>query len=220
MLGIIMGSAFTNFVHQKITTEYGDVFVENKNGVYFLQRHGEKTPPHSINHKANIQALYQNNVDRIISVNSCGSMRKDMPPGTIVITSDYINLHGDTFYESEMRFTIPGMDKELRNQIIQLAQKHDFKVIDRGIYWQSRGPRFETKAEIQMFSTFADLVGMTMGTEATLAKEKEIKYANISVVDNFANGISELSLEDVEQSQKNSSKKLWELIKLIAEELR
>ena len=71
--------------------------------------------------------------------------------------------------------------------------------IDGGIYWQTAGPRFETRAEIAMISRFADLVGMTMASEAVIAQELEIPYASLCSVDNFAHGLVKkpLTVEEV-----------------------
>jgi len=60
-----------------------------------------------------------------------------------------------------------------------------------GTYVQTRGPRFETVAEIAALSQFADLVGMTLASEATLACELSIPFAAICTVDNYANGLAD-----------------------------
>ncbi|MCK9581812.1 MAG: 5'-methylthioadenosine phosphorylase, partial [Methanoregula sp.] len=57
-----------------------------------------------------------------------------------------------------------------------------------------RGPRFETVAEIAALAKVADLVGMTIASEATLARELGIPFAALSTVDNYANGLTEESL--------------------------
>jgi 5'-methylthioadenosine phosphorylase len=66
--------------------------------------------------------------------------------------------------------------------------------IDSGIYWQSAGPRLETRAEIAMISQFADIVGMTMASEAVVAQELDIRYASLCSVDNYAHGIEDKEL--------------------------
>lgn len=62
-------------------------------------------------------------------------------------------------------------------------------MIEKGVYFQTRGPRLETKAEIAMIRNFADCVGMTAGSEATVAKELGIRYAVICTMDNYAHGV-------------------------------
>ncbi len=60
-----------------------------------------------------------------------------------------------------------------------------------GTYVQTRGPRFETVAEIAALSRFADLVGMTLASEATLARELGMPFAAVCTVDNYANGLAD-----------------------------
>ena len=58
-----------------------------------------------------------------------------------------------------------------------------------GVYVNTRGPRYETKAEVKHFATIGDVVGMTAAHEAGLAKELGLKYAAVCVVDNVCNGL-------------------------------
>lgn len=213
MLAIITGSAFvkdSNFESEKeVSTDYGNVNVGIKDNVYFLQRHGNGVPPHKINHRANIMALSKLGVEKIISITSCGSLKKDYPPGTILIPEDYMDLTGnDTFFEEDMQFSVPGFDNHLREELLRIAKLEGIDVVDGGIYWQSRGPRFETKAEVKMISNFADMVGMTMANEATLANELGICYANVSIIDNYAHGLTDLSIEDWQKQQEYHSKQV------------
>ena len=62
---------------------------------------------------------------------------------------------------------------------------------DGGVYWQARGPRFETPAEIRLMAAHADVVGMTIATECVVAGELGLDYAALCVVDNLANGLGE-----------------------------
>ena len=78
----------------------------------------------------------------------------------------------------------------MRGVMRSVGSTHHISIHDGGIYLQTTGPRFETKAEIAFFSTFADLVGMNMASEATLAIEMGLEYANLSIVDNYGNGIA------------------------------
>jgi len=60
---------------------------------------------------------------------------------------------------------------------------------------QTRGPRFETKAEIKVLATYGNIVGMTGADEATLCKEAGLPYMCVCMVDNFANGVQGEALE-------------------------
>jgi 5'-methylthioadenosine phosphorylase len=63
-------------------------------------------------------------------------------------------------------------------------------VLERGgVYVETRGPRFETAAEVRLLAAHARVVGMTAASEATLCQERGIGYAMICTVDNWANGI-------------------------------
>ena len=66
-----------------------------------------------------------------------------------------------------------------------------FSPLPRGVYTQTRGPRFETPAEIRMLAMAGDVVGMTCAHEATLAKEMGLPYAVVCMVDNLANGLGD-----------------------------
>jgi 5'-methylthioadenosine phosphorylase len=61
---------------------------------------------------------------------------------------------------------------------------------DGGVYWQARGPRFETPAEIRLMAAHADVVGMTIAAECVVARELGLDYAALCVVDNLANGLA------------------------------
>ena len=186
---------------------------QNKN-IFFLQRHGENVPPHKINHKRNISLLKDKNITHVIGVCSVGSLKSSIVPGDIILPHDYINLNNIiTFYDETAEHIVPEINKELREKIISTANSINLKILDKGIYIQTMGPRFETEAEINMFSNFADIVGMTMTHEASLAQEAGLKYACIAMVDNFANGVNKkLEKKDWEQAQKENLPKIIKLL--------
>ncbi len=177
-------------------TAYGSVRVRTADGFIFLQRHGDPpVPPHSINHRANIEALHLSGVKRILSVNSVGSMKRDIAPGTLLIPDDFLSPWSSaTFWDREVQYVVPRMDKALQGEVLSLCLEMDLPVRSGGVYVQTIGPRLETKAEIRMLQEFGDVVGMTMASEATLAMERGIPYASLCSVDNYANGISDVPL--------------------------
>jgi hypothetical protein len=93
------------------------------------------------------------------------------------------------------------------------------KLICDGVYAQTRGPRFETKAEIKALAQLGgSVVGMTCVHEATLCKEVNLPYAVVSIVDNMANGIfaeEKLSYESFKEAVKGNRA----LVEKIAESL-
>jgi 5'-methylthioadenosine phosphorylase len=83
---------------------------------------------------------------------------------------------------------------------------------DGGVYWQARGPRFETPAEIRLMAAHADVVGMTIATECVVAGELGLDYAALCVVDNLANGLAaeEVSTAGMEADRLINAERLRE----------
>ena len=228
MIGIIGGSGVyeitekaDNCEEKLVKTDYGDVTVSIldifSKKVAFIPRHasGHSIPPHKINFRANIDALKNVGVSKIIATNSVGSMNTDMPPGSFVIPDDFLDFsqyRKKTFYEDKVvhiDVTEPYCP-QLRDV---LAKSGD--VILGGTYVCTEGPRFETPAEIKMFKMLGgDLVGMTGVPEVILAREREICYNSICIVSNYASGISEeeLTIDEVFEMVAQKEGELLELI--------
>lgn len=228
MIGIIGGSGVyeitnkaDNVIEKLVKTEYGEVKVSILDifdkKVAFIPRHasGHSIPPHKINFRANISALKNVGVTKIIATNSVGSMNLDMPPGSFVIPDDFLDFSQNrikTFYEDKVvhiDVTAPYCE-ELRDV---LAKSGD--VILGGTYVCTEGPRFETPAEIKMFKMLGgDLVGMTGLPEVTLAREAEMCYNSICIVSNYASGISpdNLTIDEVFEMVSRKELELLELI--------
>ena len=159
-----------------------------------LQRHGldSYTPPHLIDHRANLARLVDAGCDRVLAISSVGSLRPELPVGTLLCPDDFIALHlGLSFSDQHGGERVPAFDGSWRERVLSVWARHsDVELRDGGVYWQTIGPRFETPAEIRLISSFADVVGMTAASECVLAGELGIAYATICVVDNLANGVS------------------------------
>jgi 5'-methylthioadenosine phosphorylase len=213
-LGIISGTLalqgkgiFGELTEEIVETDFGTALVLHTPRLALIPRHGtdprRHIMPHRINHAANLTALKTLGVDEVIGINSTGSLKKELNPGAIVIPDDYILLYGGPtifdFSDSKLVHITPVLHDGVRQKAIEAARLAGIDIVDGGVYWQTRGPRFETQAEIRFMSRFADLVGMTMAAEAVIAQELEIPYASICSVDNFANGIGEqkLTLESI-----------------------
>jgi 5'-methylthioadenosine phosphorylase len=194
----------------EIDTEFGKAALMQNDKAVFLARHGleKNIPPHMINHRANMTALKQCGVRKIIGTSSTGSLHHAIPPGALMIPDDYISLwcgSGDTLFDHRLEHITPALDEDLRQTIINACKKLSISVLDRGTYFQTKGPRLETKAEVRFLQGFADIVGMTMGSEAAVAQEAGLQYACIASVDNYANGLSETPLS-VAEIYKNSGR--------------
>ncbi len=186
-------------------TPYGQVTIitgyYNEHEIVFIPRHGIKhsTPPHLVNYRANILALKRLGVENILATAAVGSLYFEFKPGQIVLADQFIDFTKSralTFYDGgehgviHCDMTVPYCP-DLRSAIMKAGQEKDFDVINGGVYVCTEGPRFETAAEIQMFKNFGgQLIGMTSVPEVTLARELGMCYANISIVTNFAAGIS------------------------------
>lgn len=194
---------------KEIKTPYGIIsFWEKNDSTVFIQRHGTPpVPPHRINHRGNIWALKNIGAAKIISINSVGSLRQTLLPGTYIVPNDFFSPWTvQTFYEDEARYTVPNMDLGLAEYIWLNAKELNMPIKNGGVYIQTKGPRFETKAEIDFLKRFGHVVGMTMASEATLALECEIPYGSLCCIDNFCNGIAKipLTIEELEASWKNN----------------
>ena len=103
----------------------------------------------------------------------------------------------------------------LREAILANSRCIDGNVVDGGTIVCTEGPRFETPAEIKMFSILGGtIVGMTTLPEAVLAREKEMCYASIAVVSNYSTSISPTKL-NTEEVYAIMAQKKEELIKLL-----
>ena len=228
MIGIIGGSGVYELTQKAdsctkklVKTDYGEVEVSIldicSKKVAFLPRHasGHSIPPHKINFRANIDALKNIGVTKIVATNSVGSMNEEMPPGSFVIPDDFLDFSQDrakTFYEDKV-VHIDVTEPYCPNLRDALAKSGN--VILGGTYVCTEGPRFETPAEIKMFRILGgDLVGMTGVPEVTLAREREICYNSICIVSNFASGISEdeLTIDEVFEMMAEKKDELLELI--------
>jgi 5'-methylthioadenosine phosphorylase len=192
MLGIIGGtsllfSPLPDLEKKQVDTPFGNAELLIGD-VVLLMRHQKGLPPHRINFRANMAALAVANVDRVIAFGSSGSLKHDITPGSLVIPTDYLSTTEiPSIHDHAVAHVMPELSPVLSQDL------HRFIPAARlgGTYVQTRGPRFETVAEIAALSRCADLVGMTLASEATLAHELAMPFAAICTVDNYANGLAD-----------------------------
>lgn len=192
----------------------------------FLPRHGRthSIPPHLINYRANILGLKRLGVTAILSTTAVGSLNRDDKPGDFVLSDQFLDFtkcrHTSFFDGGENGVVHVDMTEpycpNLRRTVAAAAQAlGGYTLHDKGTYVCTEGPRFETPAEIRMYEKLGgDLVGMTNVPEVCLAREAEICYATISMVTNFAAGISPAPLthEEVVEAMAENSQRLQQLI--------
>jgi 5'-methylthioadenosine phosphorylase len=219
---MLSAPTFDRWKKTVVHTPYGEVLVRKAAGYVFLQRHGaQNVPPHNINHLANVWALKSIKVQKVVAINSVGSLQTRIKPGSFVIPDDFFSLcKVPTFFEEEMRFTVPHMDEDLAKRLFRVCRRLDMDVTLGGIYIQTSGPRLETRAEINFFKKFGDIVGMTLGSEATLCMEQGIPYASICSVDNYANGIGckPLTVARMTRNAKKSIEAFERLVNTLVQE--
>ena len=223
--GIIGGTLFfeTNlfegFSQKLVITEYGNVDIFSKDNLIFIQRHGaDKLPPHLVNHRANIAAFLESGVKRVLSANSVGSLKTDIPLGSVILPHDYIQLTNFISMTDDISSHIlPTMLNPLRSQVLSIINTLNLPIITEGIYFNTEGPRFETAAEINFMKQFADIVGMTMAKEAVLAQESGIDYVALCSIDNYAHGISDekISYDILISESKRNAVGIFKLIQTI-----
>ncbi|WP_296754897.1 S-methyl-5'-thioinosine phosphorylase [Thiobacillus sp.] len=211
MLGIIGGTGLTQLANLEIThrkvarTPFGEPSGALTFGhicdqeVIFLARHGygHTIPPHEVNYRANLWALKDHGVDRVVSVATVGGIHPALIPGMLVIPDQIIDYtHGRAatcLVETDkpvthLDFTFPYCDR-MRQALLQAAASAGINLRDGGVYGAVQGPRLETAAEInRMERDGADMVGMTGMPEAYLARELALCYATVGVVVNYAAG--------------------------------
>ena len=171
------------------------VVVRDLGDAYFLQRHGfgDYTPPHVVDHVANVRALVALGCDRILALNSTGALHDRIAPGSFLLVDDFIALGAlPSAFADERGHRVPGFDAAWRSRVLDTWHASAAPPLhDGGVYWQVTGPRLETASEIRLFARHADVVGMTMASECVVAGELGVAYASVCVVDNLANGVGE-----------------------------
>jgi 5'-methylthioadenosine phosphorylase len=197
---IVNSTLFSAWEMKTMETKYGAVTYKSRGDHALINRHGYHSPlpPHSINYRANIAALAQLGFQDVVSLNSVGSLKKDLPPGTFVSCADYICLQQGpvTFFDDELRGGAPGIANNLIPRLIaELAP--EFKIHPGKVYVQMRGPRFETKAEIRAVKDWGDVIGMTAAHEADLCTEAGLRYNSLALIDNYANGLEGTDIDFV-----------------------
>lgn len=206
-IGIIGGSGFYSILEDAesidVDTEYGKpsdkVSIGKISGksVAFIPRHGTKhaLPPHKVPYRANIQALYDIGVKRIIATNAVGSLNPKFKVGQIVAFDQFINqTHGrpDTFFEKSVAHisTAEPYCTELRTVSTVVADKLKIDYRDGGSVVVINGPRFSTKAESVFFSRQGfDLINMTQYPEVALARERCMCYIALGIVTDYDAGL-------------------------------
>jgi 5'-methylthioadenosine phosphorylase len=166
----------------------------NQEKILFLARHAPGHPinPGQVNYRANIYALKSLGVNRVISVNACGSLREDYQPGDLVIPDQILDMTKsriNTFFRDGLTAHVGTADPycpDLSQHLHQALQEGGARVHEGGAFVVIEGPRFSTRIESNTFRSWGmAIIGMTAAPEAFLAREAELCYASIAHITDY-----------------------------------
>jgi purine nucleoside phosphorylase len=215
-IGIITGSgtyalpALANHQSLQVQTTFGEVQLTRgrigETDVVHLSRHGEKHTRLSsqVNHRANVLALKDLEVDAIIGVTVCGAVDSSITLGSTIVFDDIhfpVNrLPDGSLCTLHTQPGVPGrghwiferpFSEPLRQVLLQAAASIGSPARDGGCYGHVDGPRFNTRSEIRLLaSAGVSAVSQTAGAEAVLCGEAEIPYGLIGYATDYANGVT------------------------------
>src|SRR6201993_4902675 len=162
--------------------------------VAFLARHGRghRIIPSELNFRANVYGFKQLGVERIVSISAVGSLKEEHKPLEFVIPEQFFDRtrhRVDTFFGDGIVAHIAFADPVCPqlSQVVETACKKAGVTGKRGgTYLNMEGPQFSTKAESNIYRSWAmDVIGMTNLQEAKLAREAEICYATAAMVTDY-----------------------------------
>jgi 5'-methylthioadenosine phosphorylase len=166
--------------------------------IAFLPRHGphHRIPPHAINYRANLWAMAQLGVTRVIAPTAAGSLQPNVKPGDFVVCDQFIDrtyAREQTFFDGPRVVHISAADPycpDLRTHSIAVGRELGITVHERGTVVVIQGPRFSTRAESRWFSNQGwEVINMTQYPEVVLARELEMCYVNIALITDYDAGL-------------------------------
>jgi 5'-methylthioadenosine phosphorylase len=223
VIGVFGGSGFYSFLDQVetqvVNTPYGApssaiaVGTVGEAEVAFLPRHGasHEFPPHKVNWRANLWAMWELGVTRIFGPCAAGSLRPDIQPGDFVVLDQLVDRtwgRGDTYFDGPVPGHIAFADPycpELRSVLLSAGDGLvGLSMHDGGTVVVVQGPRFSTRAESAWFRSQGwDTVNMTQYPEAYLARELGMCYSGVALITDYDTGldadgsVGAVTMEDV-----------------------
>ena len=207
-IGVFGGSGFYSFLDDvtdhAIDTPYGEpsanVHVGTLDGrrVAFLPRHGtdHNYPPHRINYRANLWAMHELGVTRIIAPCASGSLKAGIAPGDFVVCDQLVDRtsgRDHTFFDGPEVHHVAFADPycpELRAVAVEAGRAAGITTHDGGTVVVVEGPRFSTRAESRWYADLGwEVINMTQHPEAVLARELGICYGTIALVTDYDVGV-------------------------------
>jgi 5'-methylthioadenosine phosphorylase len=204
VVGIFGGSGFYRFLDDvqevAVDTPYGPPSAHIRLGkvegvrVAFMPRHGDQhsLPPHRINYRANVWAMREVGVRRIVGPSACGSLKPELEPGTFVVCDQFVDRTSgreDTFYDGPQTTHVSAAEPYCPD-LARILSDADPEIRVGGTVVVIQGPRFSTRAESRWFAAAGwDVVNMTQYPEAWLARELELCYVNLMLVTDYDAGL-------------------------------
>ena len=146
-----------------------------------------------------IQVLSALGCQSLVLTNAAGSTIKEASPGSVMLITDHINMTGVSPLfgaDGNERFVnmVDAYNPKLSDAMRSAAKAIDIN-LHEGVYAWFSGPQFETPAEIRAVKTLgANAVGMSTVPEVILARHQGIPLCALSVITNYAAGMSETDI--------------------------
>lgn len=205
-VGVIGGSGvydirgLQNTRHVSVETPFGlpsdEIYLGDYEGVSvaFVPRHGKghRFTPSEVPYRANVYALRQLGVQRVLSVSAVGSLKEQFVPGHFVLVDQFIDRtvrRIPTFFGEGIVGHVPLADPvcgDMRSQVMNASDGLDVTVHLGGTYLCIEGPQFSTKAESELYRSWGcHVIGMTNATEARLVREAGMSFCTIAMVTDY-----------------------------------
>ena len=215
-IGVFGGSGFYSFLdgveEVAVETPFGAPSAPPSVGeiggrrVAFIPRHGVKHqfPPHRVPYRANLWAMKELGVQRVIGPCAAGSLQPEVKPGHFVVCDQLIDRtwgRDDTFYDGPETTHVGFADPycpEMRTVAIAEGRDLGIDLHDRGTVVAVQGPRFSTRAESDFYRRQGwEVINMTQYPEAILARELELCFLNVSLITDYDVGVEGADVEAV-----------------------
>ncbi len=207
-IGVFGGSGFYSFLDNvrsvQVHTPYGAPSaaiaigeIDDRN-VAFLPRHGadHQVPAHKVNYRANIWAMRELGVKRLLAPCAAGSLQPEIEPGHLVVLDqlvDRTNSRIDTYFDGPLPGHVSLADPycpEIRDVVSKSAANVGMTVHERGTVVVIQGPRFSTRAESAWYRSAGwQVINMTQYPEVALARELGICYAGLALITDYDTGL-------------------------------
>ena len=244
-VGVFGGSGFSSLMEGPVEvvtlqTPYGAPSGELTLGriadvrVAFLPRHGHghHLPPHAINYRANVWAMAELGVTRLVAPTAAGSLQPHIKPGDFVVSDQIVDrtyAREQTFYDGPRVVHISAADPycpDLRERSIQVGRELGITMHAEGTVVVIQGPRFSTRAESRWYSSQGwAAINMTQYPEVVLARELEMCYVNVALITDYdvglegSSGVQPVSVSEVLQVMNANNARVRRLIEVLVPRL-